>query len=92
MMCSVYTFLDYRWQSLSLGVDYCVDEVIPPVPGHIQCRMPILVLLVYTCSVRVCVCARVYLCVFVCVEEKRKRWMLLEECEVELEEVRRLWP
>ena len=62
-MCS--TFLDYRWQSLSLGVDYCIDEVIPPVPGHIQCRMSILVLLLYICTVCVCVCA--YVCVYLCV-------------------------
>ena len=40
----------------------------------------------------VCVCVRMCVCICVCVEEKRKRWTSFEECEVELEEVRRLWP
>lgn len=45
------TFLLHRWwQRGCLGIDDGVDEVIPPVPGHLQGRVTVLVLYGHLCT------------------------------------------
>ena len=46
------TFFDNRRQCLCLGIHYCVDEIVSPVLGHVQCRMTVAVLLVHASSAR----------------------------------------
>lgn len=33
---NLLTFFDHRREGLRFGIDYGVDEIIPPVSGHLQ--------------------------------------------------------